>query len=129
MLPRLEEIPRSQASIRPRPYRLIEESSLTYLHVFPYSSRPGTVAANLPNPVPENVSRFRAKTLRNRIAQKNEAFRRAMIGEEIEVLTLEAGSALSSNFIRVRLTEDAPINEWIRVKVVGLDDDGLLSSR
>src|SRR5207253_7727767 len=63
-------------------YRLIEQSPLTYLHVFPYSPRPGTVAADLANPIPEHVSRFRAKTLRNLIAQKNEVFRRAMIGRE-----------------------------------------------
>src|SRR5438309_1765520 len=80
-------------------YGLIEQSPLTYLHVFPYSSRPGTVAAGLPNHVPEHVSRFRAKALRNLIAQKNETFRRNLIGSEIEVLTLEDGTALSSNFV------------------------------
>ncbi|HSU87736.1 MAG TPA: tRNA (N(6)-L-threonylcarbamoyladenosine(37)-C(2))-methylthiotransferase MtaB, partial [Terriglobia bacterium] len=36
-------------------HRLIEQSPLTYLHVFPYSSRPGTVAADLPNPIPDHV--------------------------------------------------------------------------
>ena len=106
-------------------YRLIEESPLTYLHVFPYSSRPGTVAAGLPNHVPENVSRFRAKTLRNLIAQKNETFRRNMIGKDIEVLTLEDGSALSSNFVHVAIDEDLPLNKWIRVRVTGLSDDGV----
>src|SRR5437016_1892066 len=59
-------------------YRLIEESPLTYLHVFPYSSRPGTVAAYMPNPIPDHVSRFRAKALRNLVAQKNEGFRMQM---------------------------------------------------
>src|SRR5262249_13719338 len=78
-------------------YRLVEESPLTYLHVFPYSSRPGTVSATLSNPIPEHVAHFRAKTLRNLIAQKNQAFRRRMIGQEVDVLTLEDGSAISSN--------------------------------
>src|SRR5262245_51842177 len=62
-------------------YRFIEESPLTYLHVFPYSLRPGTVAAELSSHVPEHVSRFRAKALRTLAAQKNEAFRHAMIGD------------------------------------------------
>jgi threonylcarbamoyladenosine tRNA methylthiotransferase MtaB len=110
-------------------YRLIESSPLTYLHVFPYSPRPGTVAADLPNHVPEPVSRFRAKTLRSLIAQKNEQFRRKMIGSEIDVLTLEDGSALSSNFVRVVLTEGGPINEWIRVLVTDSTADGLQASR
>jgi len=110
-------------------YRLIDDSSLTYLHVFPYSPRPGTVAADLPNHVPDHVSRFRAKTLRTLIAQKNQAFRRAMIGHEIEVLTLEDGSAISSNFVRVALTSAAPVNLWMRVLVTDLNDDGVQASR
>jgi threonylcarbamoyladenosine tRNA methylthiotransferase MtaB len=110
-------------------YRLIDESPLTYLHVFPYSSRPGTVAADLPNHIPDHVSRFRAKMLRTLIAQKNEAFRRAMVGREIDVLTLEDGSAISSNFVRVVLPWAAPVNQWIRVLVTGLDDGGIQASR
>jgi len=110
-------------------YRLIELSPLTYLHVFPYSSRPGTVAADLPNHTPEHVSRFRAKALRSLIAEKNEAFRRNMLGREIEVLTLEDGSALSGNFIRTAVPEDAPANTWMRVVVTGLNDDGVQASR
>ena len=102
-------------------YRLIEQSPLTYLHVFPYSSRPGTAAADFPNQVPEHVSRFRAKALRNLIAEKNETFRRTMIGREVEVLTLEDGTALSSNFVSVVISESVPLNEWLRVVVIGLD--------
>jgi threonylcarbamoyladenosine tRNA methylthiotransferase MtaB len=110
-------------------YRLIEDSPLTYLHVFPFSSRPGTVAADLLNKVPDHVLRFRAKTLRTLISRKNEAFRRAMLGREIEVLTLEDGSAISSNFVRVALPSAAPVNEWMRVVVTGLNDDGVQASR
>jgi threonylcarbamoyladenosine tRNA methylthiotransferase MtaB len=101
-------------------YRLIEASPLTYLHVFPYSSRPGTLAAQLPNQIPDHVARFRAKALRNLIAEKNEAFRRAMIGHEVDVLTLEDGSGISSNFVRVRLPVGVPVNEWVRVVVTAL---------
>jgi len=105
-------------------YRLIEQSPLTYLHVFPYSSRPGTVAAGLPNPIPEHVARFRAKALRNLIAEKHERFLRDMIATEIEVLTLEDGTALSSNFVRMVLANvsgDIPVNEWVRVRVTDME--------
>jgi threonylcarbamoyladenosine tRNA methylthiotransferase MtaB len=104
---------------------LIEKSPLTYLHVFPYSSRPGTVAASLPNPIPAHVSRFRAKTLRELGARKNETFRRGMIGREIEVLTLEDSSAISSSFVRVQMPGGVPQNEWMRVIVTALTEDGL----
>src|SRR5262249_26958979 len=106
-------------------YRLIEQSPLTYLHVFPYSSRPRTIAADLANHIPDHVSRFRAKTLRTLIAAKNEAFRRSMIGREIDVLTLEDGSAISSNFVRVSLPAGIPVNQWTRVLVSGLDEGGV----
>jgi len=111
-------------------YRLVEQSALTYLHVFPYSSRPGTVAADLPNHIPERVARFRARALRGLIAQKNETFRRNMIGKEIEVLTLEGGGfGLSSNFVRVVMREVADVNQWLRVLVTGLHDDGVQASK
>jgi threonylcarbamoyladenosine tRNA methylthiotransferase MtaB len=110
-------------------YDLIEKSPLTYLHVFPYSSRPGTVSAALPNPIPDHVAQFRAKTLRDLIARKNEAFRRQMIGQYMDVLTLEEGSAISSNFIKVRVPADVPLNRWVRVYADGLDGDGLQASR
>ncbi len=110
-------------------HRLIEESPLTYLHVFPFSLRPGTAAADLPNPVPDHVSRFRSKALRSLIAEKNERFRRSMIGREMDVLTLEDGAAVSSNFIRVSVAEECPLNEWVRVRVTGLEGDGLQASR
>jgi len=110
-------------------YQLIEQSPLTYLHVFPYSSRPGTVAADLPHQVPDHVARFRGKALRSLIAQKNEAFRRTMIGRELDVLTLDDGAAISSNFLRVVLPPDAPVNQWMRVVVTNLTEDGLQASR
>jgi len=111
-------------------YRLIEQSALTYLHVFPFSPRPGTVAAALPNQVTERVSRFRAGALRSAIARKNKTFRRNMIGSEIDVLTLEGGgSALSSNFVRVMMPESVEVNRWMRVLVTGLHDDGVQASK
>ena len=42
-------------------FRLIEDTPLTYLHVFPYSARPGTPAADLTAQVPPHVSSFRAR--------------------------------------------------------------------
>ena len=71
---------------------------------------------------------MRARGLRNLAAQKNEEFRRQMIGQEIDVLTLEDGSAISSNFVRVSVPADSPSNEWIRVRVTDLGEAGLYAS-
>jgi threonylcarbamoyladenosine tRNA methylthiotransferase MtaB len=106
-------------------YALIERLPMTYLHVFPYSSRPGTVAASLPNPVPDHVSRFRAKALRELIAGKNEIFRRSMIGRTFPALVLEPGEALSTNFIRTHVSAELPQNRWTDIRVTGVTTDGL----
>jgi threonylcarbamoyladenosine tRNA methylthiotransferase MtaB len=111
---------------------LIQGSPLTYLHVFPFSSRPGTAAENLPYPVPDHVAKHRAKLLRHLIAEKNHAFRRSFIGRDMDVLVLEddaengGRAAISSNFLRVRVPEALAVNEWVAVTISGLDDDGLV---
>ena len=106
-------------------YELINLSPLTYLHVFPFSSRPGTVAAGLPNQVPDHVARFRAKGLRDLIARKNETFRSNMVGQELDVLTLEEGTGISSNFLRVSCPASLPANKWIRMAIQNLTQDGV----
>ena len=106
-------------------YRLIEQSPLTYLHVFPYSSRPGTAAADLSGHVPDHVAHFRGKTLRQLIGKKNETFRESMIGRRLPVLVLEPGEALSDNFLRVHVPRDLPVNEWSDVEVEGLVEGGV----
>ena len=112
-------------------YRLIEESPITYLHVFPFSARPGTLAAEYPNAVPEHVSRFRGQQLRELGDRKNEAFRGRFVGRDIWVLVLdeEAGSgwrrAISDNFIKVRVPETLMVNRWHRTPIRGVQGTGL----
>jgi threonylcarbamoyladenosine tRNA methylthiotransferase MtaB len=106
-------------------FRLIEDAPLTYLHVFPYSARPGTPAAELDVQVPARVAQFRAKALRQLIARKNQDFRQSMIGRTVAVLVLQPEEALSSNFIRVRVSKELPTNKWTSVRITGVDGDGL----
>ena len=108
-------------------FRLIEEAPLTYLHIFPYSSRPGTVAAELGGDVPSHVSSFRAKALRQLIARKNAAFLASMVDRELDVLVLQSGEGLTSNFLKVRVTTELPVNEWVSLRVSGFCD-GVLSA-
>ena len=106
-------------------FRLIEASPLTYLHVFPYSSRPGTPAADMRALVPAHVAQFRAKTLRSLIAKKNAAFRSSLIGRDLEVLILKSGDGISNNFIRVYPEADLPRNTWVSVRATALQGEGL----
>jgi threonylcarbamoyladenosine tRNA methylthiotransferase MtaB len=86
----------------------IEHLPFTYLHVFTYSSRPGTPSAAMPDQVPLHVARERNRVLRELAAEKNRAFRQSFVGQSLEVITLQAGGdgwteALSDNFLKVRV--------------------------
>src|ERR1700747_664383 len=60
--------------------RMIDELPFTYLHVFTYSPRPGTPAAEMPNQVPVHLARERNRILREIAAEKKLAFMRSFIG-------------------------------------------------
>jgi threonylcarbamoyladenosine tRNA methylthiotransferase MtaB len=106
-------------------FRLIEDAPLTYLHVFPYSARPGTPAAGLDFQTPQRVAQFRAKSLRGLIARKNEEFRYSLVGKLVDVLVLQPEDALSSNFVRVQVSKELPVNEWTSVRITQVEGDGL----
>ena len=109
-------------------FRLIEDTPLTYLHVFPYSARPGTPAADLPVQVPPHVSSFRARALRQLIARKNAAFLASMVDRDLDVLVLQSGEGLTGNFLRIDVSEELPLNEWIRLRVTGIEGGKLSTS-
>ena len=81
---------------------LVEELPFTYLHVFPYSPRDGTVAAGLSGPVPQRVSRERGSELRALAARKGAEYARGRGGAEVEVvLEGRGGTALTGDYLRV----------------------------
>ena len=67
---------------------LIERLPFTYLHVFTYSSRPGTPSAEMPEQVPVHVARERNRVLRELAAQKKREFMQSFVGRELEAITL-----------------------------------------
>jgi threonylcarbamoyladenosine tRNA methylthiotransferase MtaB len=68
--------------------RMIEELPFTYLHVFTYSSRPGTPSAAMGEQVPVHIARERNRILRDLAAEKKLAFMRSFVGKAIEAITL-----------------------------------------
>ena len=96
----------------------------TYLHVFTYSARPGTPAAESADQVPMAVRKERNRVLREIGEQKNLEFRRKMIGRTLPVVTLTEG-ALSGNFLRVELAAPREANRLVDVKIGGLSAQGL----
>ena len=104
----------------------IECLPFTYLHVFTYSERPGTAAAEMRHPVPIHVRRERSRSLRELAAQKNLEFRRRMAGRKLSVVTLEEPrTALSSNYLKVEMVAARPSNQLLEVEISGLTYAGL----
>jgi threonylcarbamoyladenosine tRNA methylthiotransferase MtaB len=115
----------------------IESLPFTYLHVFSFSKRPGTKAANLSNEVPRATIKRRARELRALGERKASAFRQSQLGRTLRVLSLRRGDraeglskdaapALSSNYLRVRLHGNHPANSWFDVLISGETQNTLL---
>lgn len=106
--------------------RFIEEQPFTYLHVFTYSERPGTAAAELANPVPMAARRERTQILRELSDRKNRDFRRRMIGRTLPAVTLEQrGMALSSNFLKVEMATVRSPNQMTDLEIGAVSESGL----
>jgi threonylcarbamoyladenosine tRNA methylthiotransferase MtaB len=105
--------------------RFIQDRPFFYLHVFSYSSRPGTKAASLPGAVSiENIKR-RARELRALSEAKSTDFRRSHSGRTLRALTLRrervrdesTTPALTSNYISLRLPAILPPNQFVHVEM------------
>jgi threonylcarbamoyladenosine tRNA methylthiotransferase MtaB len=106
--------------------RFIEGLPFTYLHVFTYSSRPGTAAAELPGQVPMPVRKERNRILREIAAAKSLEFRRRMSGRTLSVVTLdEERTALSDNYIQVELATRREPNRLLEVEIGGPSEKGV----
>jgi threonylcarbamoyladenosine tRNA methylthiotransferase MtaB len=113
-------------------YAFIAAQPFTYLHLFPFSARPGTRAWQLakesaidPRAVTERMSRLRVL-----IAAKNLGFRQRFLGLELSAVSLhtapgETSKALTDNFLEVQLDACIAANRRLRVLVSGLSDTGL----
>ena len=106
-------------------YAFIESLPFTYLHVFTYSERPGTSAAESTAQVPVAVRKQRTHVLRDLAAHKNLEFRRSMVGKTISVVTLDNGGALSDNYLKVALATPREANRIAEIRVAGLTKDGV----
>jgi threonylcarbamoyladenosine tRNA methylthiotransferase MtaB len=118
-------------------YDLIASLPFTYLHLFPFSPRPGTRGWELhrQNPVPTQVVQERMAALRALAAEKSHRFRSSLIGHRLPAITLHTPdelaaqgrtSALTDNYLSVAVSQILPANQLIDVKVTQLDPVGAL---
>jgi threonylcarbamoyladenosine tRNA methylthiotransferase MtaB len=103
---------------------LIEECGLTHVHAFPYSPRPGTPAARMPQ-VPPGVARTRAARLKQAGAAAFGRHLEAQLGREITVLAERGGRGRAEDFTPVHMPGSEP-GTLIAGEVIGHDEGALL---
>jgi threonylcarbamoyladenosine tRNA methylthiotransferase MtaB len=106
--------------------QFIECLPFTYLHVFTYSERPGTPAAEDAAQVPMKLRKARNRVLRELAAAKNLAFRESMVGQTLSAVTLhETGIALSGNYLKVELASPREANLLVDLRIGAVSANGL----
>lgn len=122
-------------------YELVESLPFSYLHVFPFSKRKGTPAAQFPQEVDKSESKKRAELMRALGRKKRQAFYHQFLHQELSVLIEDrkkdrGWKGLSRNYIPVHLlneNESKGYQDWINqeciVKIIELTEKGVLGRR
>jgi len=111
-------------------YQLCQQLEFARIHVFPFSPRPGTEAARMPQPVGDKVKRERSQRMLALARESAENFRQRFLGKTMPVLWEKRSngvwSGLTDNYIKVyaRSSEDLA-NRLLPVKLVEVRGDGV----
>lgn len=115
----------------------VREMAFAKPHIFPYSVREGTEAAELPDHVPPDVRKERMGRMLALAAELERDFQRDQVGQRLEVLWEERRDGVwlgtSDNYIRVRLEDGDETDASLRgrrteVEITGLAEGGVISS-
>ena len=111
-------------------YRLLEEVGASFLHIFPFSERPGTPAVDMPGKVQSRISTERVSRLEELSARLNRAFAERFIGTEREVLFESTNHdglmyGYTDNYLRVSAPfNELAVNNICRVRLDCIDANG-----
>lgn len=108
-----------------------------YLHLFPFSPRPGTRgwALHAEHPIAPRLVEERMSSLRALAAEKSKLHRARFVGRTLEAVTLNTPqalarrgltAALSENFLPLEIDGLSPANEMRRVRILRMDPEGTL---
>jgi threonylcarbamoyladenosine tRNA methylthiotransferase MtaB len=97
---------------------LVEECDLTWLHVFPYSPRPGTPAAKMP-PVNGKLIKERAGRLRAAGSAQVERHLKAQSGKTHRILMENARMGRTEQFTEVVFGNDQPESQIVQTRITG----------
>jgi threonylcarbamoyladenosine tRNA methylthiotransferase MtaB len=104
---------------------IVRELGVVHGHVFPYSPRPGTPAARMPQ-VERDTIKQRAAELRHAIGEVRRAWLASQIGRPLRVLAESDGTGHAENFARVRLLGGTPRGAIVTITPTSIEE-GLLA--
>ena len=118
---------------------LVRSLPFGYLHLFPFSARPGTPAwaMHAKRPVPARTVEERMKALRTLATEKSETHRRRFVGNAVEVITLHTAAemvargrtiALTENYLPIEIKGNFTANQLLRLRVSGVNAEGTLEA-
>ena len=106
-------------------YNLIKQCNITHLHVFPYSIRKGTPAGTMPNQIPQNIKKERAKRLRELGDKLKLKFIKSQKGKIVNILVENKNQGYTENYIYTKiLGTPIPNNTITTAKIVKIEHDG-----
>lgn len=115
-------------------YHFLNSLDISYLHVFTYSERENTPAAEMKGVVPHNIRKQRNRMLRILSEKKQQHFYRQFVGETATVL-LEGDNkngymhGYTANYIKVKIPYDrALVNTLQKVELTGIESSGEMSA-
>jgi threonylcarbamoyladenosine tRNA methylthiotransferase MtaB len=106
-----------------RTRELVEELPYTYLHVFPFSVRQGTSAADMPDMVPSHLAAVRSQELREVGVVKGTEYASGRSGGEALVAVEKEGAGLTGDYLRVRVSAAAGPGSLVRATLSGRAPD------
>lgn len=114
-------------------YHYLNDLDISYLHVFTYSERDNTLAANMEDVVPKNVRNKRSKMLRGLSVKKRRAFYESQLGAELKVLFEGENKegyiqGFTENYVRVKTPwNPGLVNTLHNIRLKEISDDGLVT--
>ncbi|MBY6014664.1 tRNA (N(6)-L-threonylcarbamoyladenosine(37)-C(2))-methylthiotransferase MtaB [Qipengyuania gaetbuli] len=104
---------------------IIEELGIVHGHIFPYSPRPGTPAARMPQ-VDREVVKRRAGELRAAVAKVRAEWLATLVDKPLSVLAERDGTGYSENFARVRMPAGTQAGQIVTIAPKTIEDDLLV---
>ena len=109
---------------------VVREMGLINVHAFPFSPRPGTVAAELPNQVNRAISKKRVKIIYDIVAQNRAKFMQSQIGKTVSVLVEENNAGRTPDDIDIKITGASIPNKTIcDVEITDIENDKFIGLR